>query len=652
MEEQKSARILIVEDEQIVALDLKGRLARLGYEVPATAATGPAAIAKATELRPDLVLMDVKLSGAMDGITAAERIQEVVDVPVVYLTAFGDDATLARAKATACYGYLMKPFDERELQILIEVALFRHRTSRKLEESEGWLAATLGGVGEGVVASDADRRVQLMNAAAEALTGFSAAEARGRDVAEVLRLAPLEEAAAPAWAGVAPQQVLVAKDGSARHVEARATPIRDAKGKSLGSVWVVRDVGERRRSLAGQHLMMAASAELSASLDDPEALQRVLRLAVPSLADVGVLHVTTDGGGPLRVEAVASASRDDEGALAGLLLEARGGAPEAARIGAPVVHELPAPDALADALGVPSSPALTAIAARAILSVPLPARGRVLGALTLIAARPGRRFDHLDVALAVDLGRRVAMAIDNARLYRRAQRAIRLREDALAVVSHDLGNALATVITASGLILRTQDVARAHEHARRIQRAGERMARLSSDLLDAARLDDGRLALAVQPCVAGELISEAVEGFDLLATEKGLTLTAQAANGASVLCDPERVRQVLANLIGNAVKFTPQGGTIAVRTEIEGDAVRFVVADSGPGLHPDEAPHVFDRYWQAPECARKGTGLGLHIARGLVELHGGRIWVESQPGGGCAFFFTLPSAAPERRTAA
>jgi signal transduction histidine kinase/AmiR/NasT family two-component response regulator len=645
MDEQRRARILVVEDEQIVSLDLVGRLDRLGYEVVATAATGPAAIARAEEHRPDLVLMDVKLAGPMDGIAAAARIQETMDAPVVYLTAFGDEATLARAKATGCYGYLLKPFEERELEIVIEVALFRHHTTRRIEEREAWLAATLGGVTEGVVASDAAGKVILVNAAAEAIVGLSADAARGRDAADVIRLAPGEDTPAPPWAAVAPQQVLTAGDGSTRHVEARAAPIRDKRGKPIGSVWVIRDVGERRRVLAAQHLMTAASAELSASLEDPAALDRVLGLAVPALADAALLHLADDEGGPLRLEAAACASREGEGAIRDAVRRVAGGAPEAARVGAPVVSELPAPDALAEALGVEAAPALAALAARAILSVPLPARGQVIGALTLIAARPGRRFDDLDAALAAELGRRIAVAVDNGRLYRDARRAVRMRDAALSVVSHDLRNALGVVIGAAELIVRGGDLAQAREHAQRIHRADDRMVRLVSDLLDAARLEDGRMTLSLEPCAAGELVAEAIDAFEIPAAQKAITLTAQVACDAPVLCDRARVHQVLANLLGNAVKFTPRGGAITVRAALDG-AARFTIADTGPGVAPEQVPHVFDRYWQAPEAAPQGTGLGLHIARGLVELHGGRIWVESRPGAGSAFCFTLPLAAP------
>ncbi|XXY46176.1 ATP-binding protein [Sorangium sp. So ce269] len=644
MKSEDRPKILVVEDEQIVALDLRGRLTQLGYEVVATAATGAAAIARAAELHPDLVLMDIKLSGPMDGIEAAEKIQEIRETPVVYLTAFGDEVTLTRAKARELYGYVLKPFDERELQIAIEVALFRHRTAQQLAESEAWLAAVLGGVSDGVVASDAARRVRLMNGVAEALSGWRAEDASGRDLGDVLRLAPAEPAGGPAWAAI-PHWVLTRKDGATLPVEAHERTIHDGKGALLGLVWVLRDVTEALQILESQRAVMEASADLPAVLDDPQALERVAQRLVPALGDACIVHLAK-ASGPLEVEVVAWAEHERVADLCAALRQARGGGlPEVARRGEAVLRELPAPEALAEALGAMPLPAITAIGARWLVSAPLPARGRTLGALTLVTSRPGRCYGARDLALAQDLGRRVAMAIDNARLYRDAQRAVHLRDDALAIVSHDLRNPLSAVIAGADAI-RRDATDRVRKLATTIQRAGRGMERLISDLLDAARLDDGHLAVESSACAARSLIADALEAFELQLAAKELSLSSDVRSDAEALCDRARIGQVLSNLLGNAVKFTPRGGSIGVRVQADAGHVLFAVSDSGPGIPPEQIPHLFERFWQGTAAARKGTGLGLYIARGIVDLHGGRIWAESSPGNGSTFFFTLPRAPP------
>jgi signal transduction histidine kinase len=228
-----------------------------------------------------------------------------------------------------------------------------------------------------------------------------------------------------------------------------------------------------------------------------------------------------------------------------------------------------------------------------------------------------------------------------------AQRAIRAREELVAIVSHDLKTPLATISMSTSLLLdqlspdQRSDVRRSIE---RIQRSADRMGRLIRDLLDLAKLDEGHLSIDLAPHETGRLISDAIEPFRGEATARSLHLEQQVAPGAEwAQCDRERILQVIANLVGNAVKFTPEGGGIFIRAERAERELIVSVRDTGRGIAEDERARIFDRYWQAKETAHKGTGLGLSIAKGLVELHGGRIWVVSQVGAGSTFFFTLPA---------
>ena len=183
-----SAQILLVEDESIVAMDVQNRLKSMGYEVSAVASSGEEALRKAAETSPDLVLMDIVLKGNMDGIEASERLRKCLDIPIVFLTSYADDSTLRRAKVTEPFGYLLKPYEERELYTTIEVALYRHRMEQKLRETEQWLATTLQSIGDAVIATDAQACIRLMNPAAATLTGWKAAEAIGKDLTDVFNL--------------------------------------------------------------------------------------------------------------------------------------------------------------------------------------------------------------------------------------------------------------------------------------------------------------------------------------------------------------------------------------------------------------------------------------------------------------------------------
>jgi CheY-like chemotaxis protein len=183
-------KILVVEDEHIVAMDLMSRLRNLGYEVPDSASSGEEAIEKAGRWRPDLVLMDIFLNGEMDGIQAAEQIRSRYNIPIIYLTAYADTNTLQRAKVTEPFGYVLKPFDERELLTTIEMALYKYRIEQRLKDSERWLATTLKSIGDGVVATDQDGHIKFMNPVAEDLTGWKQDEALGKSLIDIFLKQP------------------------------------------------------------------------------------------------------------------------------------------------------------------------------------------------------------------------------------------------------------------------------------------------------------------------------------------------------------------------------------------------------------------------------------------------------------------------------
>ncbi|HEY3119099.1 MAG TPA: ATP-binding protein [Vicinamibacteria bacterium] len=228
-----------------------------------------------------------------------------------------------------------------------------------------------------------------------------------------------------------------------------------------------------------------------------------------------------------------------------------------------------------------------------------------------------------------------------------AEAAVRAREEVLAIVSHDLRNPLNSILGNASLLLQMSlDEEQRVRQLQVIRRSAERMNRLIQDLLDVARLHAGqKLILEAQPLDLAPVATEACESFQPQVQQKSQRLECRVANDLpAVRADRDRLLQVLSNLIGNAVKFTPEGGRIVVEaTPVDGE-MRLTVADSGPGIPPENLERVFDPYWQARTTARLGAGLGLPIAKGVVESHGGRIWVESRPGEGATFTFTLPLA--------
>jgi signal transduction histidine kinase len=226
--------------------------------------------------------------------------------------------------------------------------------------------------------------------------------------------------------------------------------------------------------------------------------------------------------------------------------------------------------------------------------------------------------------------------------------ALGYRDDFLAMVSHDLNNLLGGIMLSASSLARhaseTPEGKRIASGTTRIQLYAARMKRLIGDLTDVTSLANGKLAITTGPHDARTLVAEARDTFRMVAAEKQIALEIDNPEAPLlVVCDHGRILQVLVNLVGNALKFTPEGGNVTARVTRVGDEVRFSVLDNGPGIPENLLEAIFERFWQAGQNDRRGLGLGLYIARGIIEAHGGRIWAESRLGSGSAFHFTVPS---------
>ncbi|RPI33806.1 MAG: PAS domain S-box protein, partial [Nitrospiraceae bacterium] len=253
------AKILVVEDEAIIARDLQWRLEGMGYDVPFIAASGEDAVIKALEMKPDLVLMDIMLIGEMDGIEAANQIRSKDDIPVMYLTSYADDELLERAKITEPFGYMIKPIGDRELFSGIELTLSKHRTEKKLRENEKWLSTVLSSIGDAVITTDIKENIVYMNPAAEVLTGWRIKEAAGKAVEEVFNIVndKTGEKIKNPIGGVlrdkivtslAAHTVLITKNGTKVPIDDSCAPIKDEKDNITGVVLIFSDITELRQS--------------------------------------------------------------------------------------------------------------------------------------------------------------------------------------------------------------------------------------------------------------------------------------------------------------------------------------------------------------------------------------------------------------------
>ncbi len=259
MNQRTRARVLIVEDEAIVALDIQSRLRNMGYEVVRQVSSGEDAVAAARDIRPDLILMDIMLDGAMDGIQAAEAIRSESPIPIIYLTAYADETTLQRAKVTDPFGYIIKPFEDRELSVNIEMALYKNQMDRKVRDHERWLVTTLKSIGDGVITTDGHGAITFLNPEAQRMLGVENGRAVGRELDAVVHFVSegsgelLLDMAGRALRGeqrgeLAADLVLVTAAGARVPVQVNIAPIARGDGATLGTVLVIRDVSERRNA--------------------------------------------------------------------------------------------------------------------------------------------------------------------------------------------------------------------------------------------------------------------------------------------------------------------------------------------------------------------------------------------------------------------
>ncbi|MEO7456901.1 MAG: ATP-binding protein [Gemmatimonadaceae bacterium] len=474
---------------------------------------------------------------------------------------------------------------------------------------------------DAIVVVDEDGRIVHFNRGASATFGYEPGEALGQPL-EIL-LPRAAQTAHPhqmrEFADSRDTTRLMAHRGRVSGVRrngeefpAEASIVRLAHEGRTYLAAVLRDVTEQAREDANRRFLITAGEALASSLDAHETMRRLEAVAVPALGDACVVDLANS---PRAQVALAHAN-------------------------VPLDAHDTAFHALAGAYELDG--------ARAAMAIRLETHGRVLGVMTCFART--RAYTAGDVELAAHVAGRAALALVNANLYEAAQRASRSRDEVLAVVSHDLRNPLSTIAMCASALAdplppSTADV---RSMADIIRQSSDWAQRIIRDLLDVTSLEAGRLSLRREPVDPGSIVTASVALFATQAAAAGVHLRTHAeADLPNIDADAERLLQVIFNLLGNALKFTSRDGsvTIDVSCEDPADAVRFRVTDTGAGIPAEHLPHLFDRYWQLRRTHRGGAGLGLAIAKGIVQAHGGTIAVTSTPGEGSVFAFTIPVTA-------
>jgi PAS domain S-box-containing protein len=557
-------------------------------------------------------------------------------------------------------------FDEELISAFADqaaIALDSAERMRKLRASEEKLAGIISIAADAIITVDESQRIVMFNEGAEKIFGWSREEILGK---------PLDVLLAERFRDIHRQLV---RDFGAGQQSARKTGERgraifglrkngeefpaDAAvsrlkiGGELLFTVVLRDITEQKRIEHEEKFLADVGAVLATTLDPRQTLANIAQLTLCEFGDFCVIDFVDEQGEIRRVEAMTSdpAKTAVAEALRRYPLDRSG--PHLTlsifQSKQPQLIEEVSPETIRSLSQSEEHRGLIeAIGPRSIMGVPLVVHGRLLGALVVASCRPGRRYGASDLRLLEEVGRRAALALENSRLHRATERAVQARDDLLGIVAHDLRNPLNTILMQATYLRRPgpEVERRLRDPSEVIERAASRMNRLIQDLLDVTRMDAGRLTIDRAPLPAAQLAFDSVEAQQALAASGSLDLQVDVAPELpEIWADRDRLLQVFENLIGNATKFTARGGRITVGARAERGEVIFRVADTGAGIPADDLPHLFDRFWQARK-ERRGAGLGLAIVKGIVEAHGGRIWVQSTQGQGSTFHFTVPAAPP------
>ncbi|MBB5510460.1 hybrid sensor histidine kinase/response regulator [Paraburkholderia atlantica] len=608
------ARILIVEDDRIVARDIQQQLQRAGHTVVALTGRGEDALQLAIDTSPDLVLMDVRLEGEIDGIDVARQLRDRCHIPVVFLTAYADSETVKRAALAEPFGYILKPFEDLQLRTVVEMALYKHRAEARLRESEQRYAITLASIGDAVIATDRECRVTFINRVAETLTGWQRTDAMGQQLDNVF--VALDEASGQPINGLAAHvlesrarsatvadTLLVSTNGRSTPIEASASPITGDRGNVEGVVVVFHDVSERRQAEEAT-LLRKVNARLDSAMRG---------------SDIGVWEVDMPDGDFMagRVHLTN-------------IWERLGYGPAGDAMTPSSYFEILHPD---DRLP-------TAVAVNDYLA----GRAATFELENRVLRQDGiyRWMLVRGTALRNSQGEPVRFTgtvVDITELKRTEAELKEMMQSVRNVsnaIAHDLRTPLAELRSRLETLLVMRPAS--DEVFSEVDAALcdiDRVIAIFNALLRLAEIDAGIRQAGFIPGDVGNLVTDAYEFYLPVAELRGISLTVECQGDLHAVADHLLIAQAVGNLIDNALKYAPRAGTIRVAAMRNADGkIAISVSDSGPGIPDTEKDKVTGRFYRGDASrGTPGVGLGLSLVAAVATLHGGSVaFADNHPG--------------------
>ena len=605
------AHILIVEDDGIVAIDIQKSLKKLGFAVIAIVPSGEEALEKVAEYKPDLVLMDIMLKGETNGIEAAKQIRSQCNIPIVYLSAYAEEEVLERAKVTEPFGYIIKPFEDRELNTAIEIALYKHKMEKRLKESEEWLSTTLKSIGDAVIATDTKGNVIFMNPAAESLTRWQQQEVMGRpleDVFNIINEETREEVENPVprvlregiVVGLANHTLLIAKDGTEIPIDDSGSPIRDESGDITGVVLVFHDVSERRHA--------------EKALQESEERYRALFEYNP----IGTLIVDNEA----KIVMYNFAKENPGGRLPNIgdvMYKDYAGK-----------HQINMHEELMKCIRSGDKKEFTELKYKdQFLHIRISpfSGGAIITSINITAMK--KLHDQLQQSEKMEAIGTLAGGI-----------------------AHEFNNILGIIIGNTELAI--DDVPEwnpAKECLKEIRSASMRAKDVVRQILSFAR----KSLIARKPVRVSPIIEETLK---LMRASIPTTIDIRheiSCEWDTVLADLTQLNQILMNLCTNGAHgMRKEGGVLEVSlANVEfgmrnaelglepGTYVKLTVRDTGHGIDPEIMDRIFDPYFTT-KGQDEGTGMGLAVVHGIVKSYDGAITVQSEVGKGTVFEVLIP----------
>ncbi|MCP4023823.1 MAG: response regulator [Desulfobacteraceae bacterium] len=627
----EKAQILIVEDNTIVAEHTQVRLKNMGFAVTAIVPSGAKALAIVNEENPDLVLMDIKLAGEMNGIQAADEIRSKYDIPVVYVTAYADDELVDKAKITEPFGYIIKPFEDKELNIAIEIALYKHKMEKKLRQSEAWLSTTLNSIGDAVIATDTKGYITFMNPVARSLTGWDQKDAAGKSLRQVFNIINEQTGdivESPATkvickgtiAGLENHTILIAKDKKETPIDASGAPIRDEKGNISGIILIFRDISERKRSEK-----------------DLREREEQYRAVVENIGDYIMRY-----------------DKEFKHIYANRLALEVTGLPIDQYIGK-THREMGFPENLCK-LWEENIQLVFDTGKQQNIEFDIEL---AKGAMSLqLQLNPEFAFDG-SVKTVIGISRDVTLQkqikAEKKELESHLQQAQKMETIGTLAggIAHDFNNILYPILGFTEML--QEDLPKdspEQESVKEVLQATLRAKDLVNQILTCSRQNVQEL----KPVKIQSILNEALK---LLGSSIPKTIDIQTdidPNCGVVVADPTQIHQIIMNLATNAYHAMQDSGgklrVILTQTEIEskpggfselslGRYALLKVIDTGEGIKKDVIDKIFDPYFSTKE-KNKGTGLGLSVVQGIVKSCNGDINVHSEPGKGTEINVYLP----------